>query len=102
MTIEDIRGLVKQEKNSEEKIREAQEEADNIIKKWKKDAQKILQNAEDQNYYDGIFAVESRKIDDKKKLIEKETEKKIELIRETAKKNLEKTVSLIVNRILEE
>jgi len=43
-----------------------------------------------------------KEITDKKKLIEKETEKKIEQIRAKAKKNLEKTAALIVKHVLEE
>jgi vacuolar-type H+-ATPase subunit H len=102
MAIEDIRKLVEREKDSEEKIRKAKEEADGIIKKSKEDALKILQSAEDEKYYDGIFAAGSREINDKKKLTTKEAEEKIERIRKIAEKNLEKTISLIVRHILEE
>jgi vacuolar-type H+-ATPase subunit H len=102
MTIEDIRGLVGLEKDSEEKIRRAKEEADTIIKKSEEDALRILQSAEDQKYYDAVFATGSREIHEKKKLIERETEEKIERIRKTGKKNLERTISFIARRVLEE
>jgi len=102
MTIEDIKKLVEQEKDCEQKIKNAKEEAENIIKKSKEDADKILKNAEDQKHYDDIFAAGLKEINEKKKLLEKETEKKIERIRKTAKKNLEKTASLIIKQILEE
>jgi vacuolar-type H+-ATPase subunit H len=102
MTIEDVKKLVEQEKDSEQNIRKAKEEAENIIKKSKADAQRILDEAEDQKYYDDIFAAGLKEINEKKKLLEKETEKKIEQIRKIAKKNLEKAVSLIVTHILGE
>jgi vacuolar-type H+-ATPase subunit H len=102
MTIEDIKKLVELEKDSEQNIRKAKEEAENIIKKSKEDAQRILDEAEDQKYYDDIFVAGLKEINEKKKLLEKETEKKIEQIRKIAKKNLEKTASLIVTHILGE
>jgi vacuolar-type H+-ATPase subunit H len=102
MTIEDIKKLVEQEKNSEQKIRKAKEEAENIIEKSKEDAQKILENAEDQKHYDEIFVAGLKEINEKKKLLETETEKKIERVRKIAKKNLEKTASLISRHVLEE
>jgi vacuolar-type H+-ATPase subunit H len=102
MTIEDIKKLVEQEKDSEQNIKEAKEEAENILKKSEEDAQRILEEAEDQKYYDNTFAAGLKEINRKKKLLEKETEKKIEQIREIAKKNLENTVLLITSHILEE
>jgi len=102
MTIEDVKKLVEQEKDSEQDIKKAKEEAENILKKSEEDAQRILEEAEDQKYYDDIFAAGLKEINRKKKLLEKETEKKIERIREIAKKNLENTVRLITRHILEE
>jgi vacuolar-type H+-ATPase subunit H len=102
MTIEDIKRLVEQEKDSELNIKKAREEAENILKKSEEDAQRILEQSEDQKQYDDVFAAGLKEINGKKRLLEKETEKKIERIREIAKKNLEKSVSLIVVHILEE
>jgi len=62
MAIEDIRRLVEWEKSSEEEIRKAKEEAEGITKKSKEDALRILKSAEDQKYYDDIFAAGSREI----------------------------------------
>ena len=102
MTIEDIKRLVEQEKDSELNIKKAREEAENILKKSEEDAQRILEQSEDQKQYDDVFAAGLKEINGKKRLLEKETEKKIERIREIAKKNLEKSMSLIVMHILEE
>lgn len=102
MSIEDIKKLVEQEKDSEEKIKKAKEEAENIIKKSQKDELRILEDAEDQKYYDDIFATGLKEINEKKRLLENETEKKVERIRKIAKKNLEKTASLIIRHVLEE
>jgi len=102
MTIEDVKKLVEQEKDSEQNIRRAEEEAENILKKSEEDAQRILEKAEDQKYYNDIFVAGLKEINGKKKLLEKETQKKIERIREIAKKNLENAVSLIIRHILEE
>jgi len=102
MSVEDIKKLVKQEKDSETKIKMAKEEAENLIKKSQEDAKRILENAKNQKYYDDIFAAGSKEINEKKEPLETETEKKIERIRKIAKKNLEKTASLIIRHILEE
>lgn len=102
MSIEDVKVLIQQEKKSEEKVRKAKEEADNIIKKSQEDADRILENAENPKHYDAIFQTGLAEINDKKKRIEEETEKKIQRTRSKAKKNLEKTIALIVKHILEE
>ena len=102
MSIEDIKKLVEQEKDSEQKIKKAKEEAEKLIKKSQSDMQRVLADAEDQKYYNDIFAAGLKEIDEKKNLLKSETEKKIERIRKTAEKNLEKTASLVVRRILEE
>lgn len=102
MTIEDIKRLVEQEKDSEQNIKNAKEEAENTLKKTGEDAQRILEQAEDQKQYDDVFAAGLKEINGRKRLLEKETEKKIERIREIAEKNLDKTVSLIIRHILEE
>lgn len=101
MSIEDVKVLIRQEKEYEQKIAKAKEEADGIIKKSEKDAQRILQNANDPKYYDDIFTKGLAEISDKKKVIEKETDRKIERIRDKAKKNLEKTSALVLKRVLE-
>ena len=102
MAVEDIKKLLEQEKDSEQKIKKAKEEAENVIRKSKEEAQRILEEAEDQKYYDDIFAARLKEINEKQKLLEKETEKEIERIRKMAKENLEKTVSLIIRHLLEE
>ena len=102
MTMEDIKKLVEQEKDSEQRVKKAKEEAENIIRKSEEDAHRILDEVEDQKYYDDIFAAGLKEINGKKKLLEKETQKKIERIREIAKKNLENAVSLVIRHVLEE
>jgi vacuolar-type H+-ATPase subunit H len=102
MAVEDIKKLVEQEKESEQKIKKAKEEAEVVIKKSKVDARKILEEAEDQKHYDDILAAGLEQINEKEKLLEKETAKEIERIQKIAKENLEKTVSLIIRHLLEE
>ncbi len=102
MSIEDLKVLVQQEKESEEKLKKAMEEANSIVKKAREDADRILENAENPKQYDDVFQAGLTEINEKKKLLEKETEKKIERIRAKAKKNMEKATALIVKRILKE
>ena len=102
MSVGDIRKLVEQERDSEQKIKEAKQEAENVIRKSQEEAKKILEEAEHQKYYDGVLAAGLKEISEKKKLLENETEKKIGLVRKTAKKNLERTASLIVRHVLKE
>lgn len=102
MSIDEFKTLIQQEKESEEKIRKAKEEADNIIKEAQEKAEKLLEKAENPKQYDEIFQNGLTDINGKKKLIEEETEKKIQRIHTKAKKNLDKTTALIVNHVLEE
>jgi len=94
--------LVKQEKESEEKLRKTREEAASLIEGSKENALKILQEAEDPKHYDDIYEARLKEIEEKKKMMESKINEKIERIRETANKNLEKTISLIVKYVLEE
>lgn len=102
MSIEEIKNLVKQEKESEEKLRKTREEAASLIERSKENALKILQEAEDQKHYDAIYEARLKEIEEKKKMMESKINEKIERIREIANKNLEKTISLIVKYVLEE
>lgn len=102
MSIEEIRNLIKEEKETEDKRKKAQEKATGIIEEAREKARRILQEAEQQEYYDEIFKKEAAEIKDKKEVIEKETNKRAERIQEIADKNLEKTISVIVKLVLGE
>jgi len=103
LSIEEIKILVQEEKDGEEKIKKAKEEAENLTAKAKGDASKILSAVENQEYYDDILKAKSTETDNKKRLMTEETEKKIILIREAAQGTImNKAVYLIVNQVLGE
>ena len=101
MSVEDIRSLVKQEKKIEEEIQEAKETAANIIEKAKTEAKQILDEAEDRRYYDALFEKEKKRIDEKKKSLEKEFGDALEELRNIANRNKDKTIAFILKNVLE-
>lgn len=102
MSIEEIKNLVRLEKEVEGEIKKANESAANLIEKADEEAHKILQEAEDQKYYDGIFKKKIMEIEEKRDSMERQSEEKIKQLREIADKNLEKTISLIIKFLLGE
>lgn len=103
MSIEEIKTLVQEEKNGEEKLKKAREEAESLIAKAKGDASKIVSATENQEYYDDILKAKSKETDNKKRFMAEETEKKIKLIRETAQGTImNNAVHLIVKQVLGE
>jgi len=102
MSVEEIKNLVTLEKESEEKIRKAEEKAANLIEKAREKARKILQEAESPEHYDTLFKTKSKEIGERKKAMENEVEEEVQRIQKAASKNLDKTVALIVKNVLGE
>ena len=101
-SVEDIKSLVKQERNIEEELQRAKEEAANIVEKAKAEAKRILEEVEDGRYYSSLLETEVRGIDEKKKAVEKECYDEVEKLKKTAGKNMEKAVAFVVKFVLEE
>jgi len=103
MSIEEVKTLVRLEKDGEEQLREAKERAQSIVAEAKKKASEIISAAEDQEYYDSLLEEWMKETNFKKKRIEEETEKKIAQLREAAKgAPMNDAVSLIVKSVLGE
>jgi len=103
MSIEEIKTLVRLEKDGKEQLREAKERAESTIAEARKKASKIVSAAEDQEYYDSLLKELMKQTDAKKRLMEEETEKRIIQIRGTAKgAPMNDAISLIVKRVLGE
>lgn len=100
MSIEEVKELVRLEKEAEEKLRDAQKGAAALIEKAKTDAHNVIQEAEDPEQYDSIFNAKSMEIEERKKTVDMEVNENIKRIQEKAQKNLEKTVSLIIKLVL--
>jgi vacuolar-type H+-ATPase subunit H len=101
-SVEDIKSLVKQERAIEEELQRAKEEAASIVEEAKAEAKRILEEVEDGRYYSSLFETEVRKIDEKKKAVEKEWDDAVEELNRTASENMEKAVGLVVKLVLEE
>jgi vacuolar-type H+-ATPase subunit H len=103
MSIEEIKTLVRLEKDGEGQLREAKERADSTIAEARKNASKIVLAAEDQEYYDSLLKEWMKETDAKKKLMEEETEKRIIQIREAVKgAPMNGAISQILKRVLGE
>lgn len=101
MSVEDIKSLVRTEKQIEEEIQEAKERATNIVEKAKTDAKRVLREAEDSRYYDALIEREKKKLDEKKKSLEKEYNASLEELRKIASNNMDRTVAFILKNVLE-
>jgi vacuolar-type H+-ATPase subunit H len=103
LSIEEIKTLVRLEKDAEKQLREAKERAESTIAEARKNASKKVSAAEDQEYYDSLLKECMKETDAKKRLMEEETEKRIIQIRKAAKgAPMKDAVSLIVKRVLGE
>jgi vacuolar-type H+-ATPase subunit H len=101
MSFEEIRNLVQKEKEAEQKLAKTREEAAKTVQRAEEDASKILQEAEKQDY-DRFFKERVIEIEEKKKTIEEDMERRIETLTKTANKNMKKTISFIIDTILGE
>ncbi len=102
MAIEDIRNIVKKEKDSEEAIQRAKEEAGRIVEEAKTEAKKIMNDVEDQRYLNGLFETEMKKIEQKKKAVEKEFAVELKNLKKSGEENMEKAIATILKLVLGE
>ena len=102
MSIDEIKNLVKQEKETEQKRRDAEDQAAKIIENAKEKARKLLQEAESPEYYEAIVTAKTKEIEQKKKHAEKEINERIKQYQKKATENMEKTVSTIAAHVLKE
>jgi vacuolar-type H+-ATPase subunit H len=100
MSVEGIRELVKQEKESEEALQRAKEKATKIIEEAKLRAKRILEEAEDGMFYDELLKKEMDKIEKKKQAAEKESDDALKELEKTANINMDETVAFIVKQVL--
>lgn len=100
--MEEIRNLVRQERNGQDKLRKAHEKADGLIAKSKEKARAIIAEVENPEYFGELYKKKSEEIAGDKEIIEKEAEKKIEHIYErTDALAVKKAATLIVKYVLE-
>ena len=102
ISVEDIKSLVKQERSIEEDLQRAKEEAASIVEKANAEVKRILDGFEDGRYYHSILETELKKIEEKKKTVEKEWNDVAERLKKTAGENMEKAVALVVKLVLGE
>ncbi len=100
MSIEDVKALVKQERQTEEELRKAREEANRIIEDAKVEAKRVRDEAEDGRQYEAIFEGEMKKTEKKKRAEEKSSDEAAEKLKELGEANIEKAVGLIVKSVV--
>jgi vacuolar-type H+-ATPase subunit H len=102
VAIEDIRNIVKKERDSEEEIQRAKEEAGRIVEEAKEEARKIMNDVEDQRYLNALLETEMKKIEEKKKAMEKEFAEEFENLKKRGGNNMEKAIAYILKLVLGE
>jgi vacuolar-type H+-ATPase subunit H len=102
MSIEDIRNLVKKERESEEEIQRAKEEAGRIVEDAKTEVRRIMNDLEDQRYLNALLETEMKKIEEKKKAIEKESAEEFENLKKEGGRNMEKAIAYVLKLVLGE
>jgi vacuolar-type H+-ATPase subunit H len=102
VSIGDIRDLVEKERESEEEIQRAKEEAGRIIEEAKTEARKIMNDVEDQRYLNALLEMEMKKIEEKKKAIEKEFAEEFENLKKIGEENMEKAIAHVLKLVLGE
>jgi vacuolar-type H+-ATPase subunit H len=100
--IEDIRNLVKKERESEEEIQRAKEKAERIIEEAKTEARQIMNDVEDQRYLNALHETKMKEIEEKKKAIEKEYTEELENLKKRGGKNMEKAIAYVLKLVLGE
>jgi vacuolar-type H+-ATPase subunit H len=100
VSVEDVRDLVKQEKESEEELQKAEQDAAHIVEEARVEVKRILEDVEGGRYYDTLFEAEVKKIGEKKRAAGKEFDDELERLENTARTNMEKAVTFIVKSAL--
>ena len=100
MSINEIKNLVKQERELEQLRKDAEEQAAKIIEDAKEKARMLLQEAENPEYYMAIVTAKTKEIEQKKKQTEREISDKLKRYQKKAADNMEKTVSKILAGVL--
>jgi vacuolar-type H+-ATPase subunit H len=100
VAIEDIRNIVKKERDSEEEIQRAKEEAERIVEEAKTEARRIMNDVEDQRILNALFETEMKKIEEKKKTIEKEFDEEFETLKKRGGNNMEKAIAYVLKLVL--
>ena len=101
VSFEEIKSLVKFEKEADEKLALTREDATKIIENAEEAARKISKDVDEQDF-SVFFKNRLSEIKEKKKSIEKETEQKAAELLENGNKNIEKTIRLVANLVLGE
>jgi V/A-type H+-transporting ATPase subunit G/H len=100
MSVEGIKSLVKQERESEEELQRAKQDAARIIEEAKVEARRIQEEVENSRLYDSILDAETKRISEKKRAVETEFDVQVEALERLAKTNMLETVAFIVKTVL--
>jgi len=98
--IEELTKLVEEEKIAEDKIKQARNNAEEIVKRAREEANKIMLEAQNSLSSKEPPAQRRREFGDEKLKIEQEHQHKISSLKETAEKNFDRAVKMIVEDIM--
>ncbi len=103
MSVEDIKEMVREEKEQERRLQNARSEALRIIEAAEEDAKKIIaEESESDSYYQRIRDEQAKIAEGKKMKLIRDYGNQIQSVSETAKRNMEKTVDFIIKQVLKE
>lgn len=103
MAIEDIKEIVREEKEQEQRLQAARTEALKTIEAAEKEAKRIIaEESESDSYYQRIRDEQARITEGKKARLIQDYDEQIEEVTKTAKRNMEKTVDFIIKQVFKE
>ena len=98
--IRELQELIVHEKEAEQKVRKAKEQAEGILKKAREEVESTVQTVESDRYQTKSREAKKEEIARKKAEIEKEYEQKIATLNKVAEENFEKAVAFVTKEIL--
>ncbi len=103
MSVEDIKEMVREEKEQERRLQDARSEALRMVEAAEKDAKKIIaEGSENDSYYQRIRDEQAKITKSKKMKLIRDYDDQIQKVSNAAKRNMEKTVDFIIKQVLKE
>jgi vacuolar-type H+-ATPase subunit H len=92
--------LIEEEKKSEKTIEEAKKKADEILEGAKRRAKEMVEKAQKETFFQDFIDKRTKEIEEKRKIVLKQSEEDCEKLAKKAEKNLGKAADIALERIL--
>jgi len=98
--IEELKELIEKERASQERIREAKAQADNILKNAREEAELILRTAESEHQWDELKQAAEEALSKEKGTVDEDYERQVSSLETSAKQNFERAVAHVIDAML--